>query len=154
MKKNILFIMLALFAATSATFANELEVKATKSIIKPIQIHINFTVASPRSECVNFPGVCRMTGGILLGKVATGLNCNGNASYESGALTIEILYSDMSDVLMSDFNRITSFPIDTPLPLDPSLLRSLGAPTDAVLQVGKNLIIKDLDRLKLILILK
>ncbi len=146
--------MLALFAATSSSFASASELTSTKNIIRPIQIHINFTVASPRSECAAFPGICRMEGGITLGKVATGLNCNGNASYERGALTIEVLYTDMSDVLMSNFNKITSFPIDTPLPLDPSLLQSLGAPTDATLQAGKYLVIKDWDRIKLILILK
>ncbi len=146
--------MLALFAATSTTFANELEVKSTKSIIKPIQIHINFTVASPRSECANFPGICRMTGGVILGKAAIGLNCNGIATYDRGSLIIEILYTDMSDELMSDFNKITSFPIDTPLPLDPPLLKSLGAPSDANIQAGKSQVIKDGEKIKLIFILK
>ncbi len=146
--------MLAFFAATSSTFANELEVKSTKSIIKPIQIHINFTVASPRSECANFPGICRMTGGVILGKAAVGLNCNGLASYEDGELTIEVPYSEMSDELMSDFKRITYFLIDTPLQLDPSLLETLGAPSEAFIQANKSQVIKDGEIIKLILILK
>ena len=145
--------MLAFFAATSSTFANELEVKSTKNKIRPIQIHINFTVASPRSGCEAFPGICRMSGGIS-GKVAVGLNCNGLAYYENGALSIEVPYIEMSDELNSDFNRITSFPIDTPLPLDPSLLKLLGAPSGAIIQASKSQVIKDGEKIKLILILK
>jgi len=155
MKKNIFFIMLTLFAAISSLPAKTCETFSMNNNLRPIIVHINFTVASPRSECVKFPGICRLTGSIDLPKaLPSGLNCNADATYENGTLSIEILYAEMSDELRSNFSRLSYFPIDEPVNLSSSVLRSLGAPSYAALQVDKSLIVKGDDRIKFTLILK
>lgn len=155
MKKNILFIMLTLFAAINSLSAKTFDISSMNSNMRIIIVHVNFSVASPKSGCSSFPGICKMTAGADLPKtIPSGLNCNADATYENGALSIEILYADMSDELKSNFSRLSYFPIDEPVNLSSTVLRSLGAPSYAALQVGKSIIVKGNDRIKFTLILK
>ncbi len=155
MKKNILLLIVILFASLADSFSNgnnsTLELLQNRSI----QIGVKFSVSTPKSGCEKFPGICKMTGEITVRhSLPVGLNCHGNASYENGKLSIEVLYSDMSDELQTNFEKIAYFPIDEPLLLDPILLKSLGAPQNSSIQVGRSLIIKDGEKIKLTLILK
>ena len=155
MKKNILLLLIVILTSISDSFSNNNSLPLEGLQNRSIQIGVKFSVSKPRSGCEKFPGICKMTAEILgRNSLPVGLTCYGNASYENGKLSIEVLFSDMSFELQSDFEKISYFPIDEQLLLDPILLKALGAPENSSIQVGRSLIIKDGEKIKLTLILK
>ncbi len=137
MKKNILFIVLTLFIATSVTLAKSKSVASTKNFNKPIQVHINFIVASRRSDCNSGIGICHGSAEIKeLGRVSNGTNCGAFIYYENGILTMELLENEMDDRLIYELSQTKFFPIDMLEGFNPLILKSINAPQGSSVQLG------------------
>ena len=148
--------MLAFLAAISTSFSEAASLNSATSF-RPIQIHINFSVASPRSECADFPGICRMSAGFSGGgraAVPTGVDCGGFALYDNGTFVVEYPFNEMSDELFVQFKKQKYFTVEESVMFPQTIVKSLSIPQGAQIQPGKYLIITAEDRFKVTYVVK
>jgi hypothetical protein len=143
MKKLLTLVLISLFGMLSIdSIANDLNKNNLEKTIKPPRIHINFILAKPRTDCEQFPGVCKFELGASYPRYS-GFNVGGTGTYENGTLTIEFAIKEMDAAMVKRFSEITIFPIEDPFILSANVCEALIAPP-LTIPAGRYTIIRTL----------
>jgi hypothetical protein len=144
MKKILTLLFASLFSILSLNSnAKDLNLIHNEYSIKPPEVHINFIVAKPRTQCETFPGICRVELGASFPRYS-GVNVGGIATYENGTLKLEFSKKEMDAAMIKRFSEITIFPIEDPYVIPANVCESLVAPS-LTIPIGRYPIIRTLN---------